>query len=288
MSVTDRRAVPPEMARARASGGPVRPRPGAEPARRGLTVQRREALLAAVLRAVLVLAVLAAWYAAGDDTRRASFPTPSRVMSSAADLTRSGELLPALFASNVALFWGYLAALVVGIALGAVMGVVPVIGRIARPYIVVLMAVPTIALLPLIQAIFGIDLLARVIVIFVFAFIFLALNTEIGVTSASPQLLEMSRSFGAGRWTRFSTIILPQAVPAVASGARLALGRAIAGMVLAELFLVSDGIGSLLAFYRSRMDSGAVFAIILCLILNGAMIMAVTRVLERRLTGERT
>lgn len=242
----------------------------------------RDRAITIALRAGLLVAALVVWQLVGDDSTRLALPTPSRAMSSLADLVSNGGLLGALATSNVALVLGYLLALVVGIPLGAGMGSLRWFGELARPYLVVLIAMPMIAMLPIIQVIFGIGLTSRVIVVFVFAFIYIALNTEVGVRSAAAELDEMGRSFGASRLERFVGIVLPQAFPAIMAGARLALGRAIAGMVLAEIFLVSDGVGSMLAYHRTRLDSGAVFAIIACLVLEGIVIMAAARTLERR------
>ncbi len=253
--------------------------------RRGLPRRTRDRATAIALRIGLLVVVLVAWQLLGDDSKRMAFPTPVRVATSWWRLVTENDLLRALADSNLALLIGYLLALVAGLLLGVVMGTVPIIGRIARPYLTIVIAIPMIAMLPVIQAIFGIELTARVVIVFVFSFVYFAMNTELGVRSAAPELLEMSRSLRATWWQRLTTIVLPQAVPAIAGGARLALGRGIAGMVLGELFLVSAGIGSMLSYFRARFDSGAVFAIALTLVLEGVLLMMLARWIEKRLVS---
>src|SRR4029079_5396087 len=96
-------------------------------------------------------------------------------------------------------------------------------------------------------------------------------------------ILEMARSFGAGRWQRLTKVVLPHAFPAIMAGARLGIGRGVVGMVIAELFLVSSGLGSLLSFYMARFDAGAVLSIALTMVLEGVVIMSAARWVERRL-----
>jgi NitT/TauT family transport system permease protein len=228
--------------------------------------------------------LLLAWQAIGDDTVRLRMPTVQRTISSWLDLTLNGDLVARLIESNVAMAIGYSLALVVGISIGLAMGLIPTLGVVARPYLLALIALPMIGILPLIQAVFGLGVTSRVIVVFVVAFIYVTINAEVGARTASPSLREMAHSFGADRRRMISEIILPQAFPSIMAGSRLGLERAIGGMVLAELFLSGAGIGSLLAFHRNRLDAGAVFAIALTLVLEGVILLALARRIERHVT----
>jgi ABC-type nitrate/sulfonate/bicarbonate transport system permease component len=236
------------------------------------------------LRLGLLVVLLVGWQLIGDDTVRLRMPTVARTVSSWWQLVVRGDLLRRLFDSNAAMIVGYTVALVVGIASGLAMGLVPRIGAIARPYLLALIALPMIGILPLIQAVFGLGLTARVVVVFVVAFIYVTLNAEVGARAASASLREMAHSFGASRWQMLREIVLPQAFPSIMAGTRLGLERAIGGMVLAELFLAGAGIGSLLSFHRNRLDAGAVFAIALTMVLEGVILLALARRIERHVT----
>jgi NitT/TauT family transport system permease protein len=67
------------------------------------------------------------------------------------------------------------------------------------------------------------------------------------------------------------------------AGARLGIGRGVVGMVIAELFLVSSGLGSILSFYMTRFDTGAVLAIALTMVLEGVVVIAIARRVEAAL-----
>ncbi len=259
-------------------------------ARRAVSV--REAAAAArtkalVLRLAVLATIIVAWQLVGDDSASIRMPTFTRTVASFWDLIITGELPYALLLSNVALLWGYLLALVVAIPLGIAMGTTDTARAVMTPYLTILLSTPLIAVLPVLQAIFGLGLATRVVVIFIFAFIYITVNTEVGVRSLSADLDEMTRSFGASRWQRLRMVVLPNALPAIMAGARLGIGRGVVGMVIAELFLVSSGLGSLLSFYMTRFDAGRVLAIALTMVLEGVVIIALARRVEQALVGNR-
>jgi ABC-type nitrate/sulfonate/bicarbonate transport system permease component len=238
------------------------------------------------LRLGILLVILAAWQAVGDDSARINMPTFTRTLIAFRDLIASGELPRALLDSNVALFWGYLLALAVSLPVGVAMGSIRAVRSLVHPYLIILLSTPLIAVLPILQAIFGLGLGTRIVVVFIFAFIYMTINTEVGVRAVPDDLLEMARSFGASRWRRLTRVVLPHAFPAIMAGARLGLGRGVVGMVIAELFLVSSGLGSMLSFYMARFDAGSVLAIALTMVLEGVVIIAIARQIERALARQ--
>jgi ABC-type nitrate/sulfonate/bicarbonate transport system permease component len=233
------------------------------------------------LRLGILLLLVAGWQLVGDDSARINMPTFTRTLAAFRDLIASGELPRALVASNVALFWGYLLALAISLPVGIAMGSLRAMRALINPYLIILLSTPLIAILPILQAIFGLGLGTRIVVVFIFAFIYMTINTEVGVRSVPDDLIEMARSFGASRWRRLTQVVLPHAFPAIMAGARLGLGRGVVGMVIAELFLVSSGLGSMLSFYMARFDAGSVLAIALTMVLEGIVVIAIARAVER-------
>lgn len=232
----------------------------------------------------LLAVIIAAWQAIGDDSASIALPTFMRTVRSFYELIVSGELPLAFFRSNIALFWGYLLALAVAIPLGIAMGSADTVRKLVNPYLMILISMPLITVLPILQLIFGLGLMTRVVVVFIFAIVYIALNTCVGVRSVPVDLQEMSRSFCASRRQQLFKVVLPHAFPAIMAGARLGLGRGIVGMVIAELFLMSEGLGSLLSFYMTRFDTGAVLAIALTMVLEGVVVISLARRVEAALT----
>lgn len=243
----------------------------------------KEKWLPFVLRFAILAAILIAWQMVGDDSRPIRMPTFARTLASFWAMLASGELPRALGQSNIGLFWGYLLAIAVAIPLGTVMGLVTTVRNVLNTYLLILLSTPLIALLPILQAVFGLGLETRVVVIFLFSFVYITINTMVGIRSVPADLVEMADSFGATRLQKLRMVILRHAFPAIMAGARLGLARAVVGMVIAELFLVSTGLGSLLSFYLQRFDAGAVLAIALTMVGQGIILIAIARRVETAL-----
>ena len=247
-------------------------------------LEKRTQAWALTLRVGILVVVIVTWQLIGDDSAQIRMPTFTRTVTSFWNMIVSGDLPYALVQSNIALFWGYLLALSISIPLGIAMGSFDLVRKVINPYLMILLSMPLIAVLPVLQAIFGLGLGTRIVVVFIFAFIYITLNTAVGVRSVPADLEEMARSFGASRRQKLLKIVLPHAFPAIMAGARLGLGRGVVGMVIAELFLVSSGLGSLLAFYMTRFDTGGVLAIALTMVLEGVVVIALARKVEAALT----
>jgi len=95
----------------------------------------------------------------------------------------------------------------------------------------------------------------------------------------------MARSFGAREIDVFFKIILPAAMPAIMAGVRLGMGRAVKGMVTAEMLLTLTGIGALVMQYGSAFATDALFAVILTILIIAMITMKLVQLVDRRLTG---
>lgn len=236
------------------------------------------------LRLGILVVLIVAWQLVGNDSAMIKMPTFTRTLAAFWRMLVSWQLPNALLQSNIALVCGYGLGLVVAIPLGVLMGTIDLVRKVINPYLMILLSIPLISVLPILQTIFGLGLGTRIVVVFLFSFVYVAMNTMVGVRSLPADLAEMSRSFGATRMQRLTKVILPHAFPAIMAGARLGLGRGVVGMVIAELFLVSSGLGSLLSYYMTRFDTGAVLAVALTMVLEGVVLMALARRLEAVLT----
>ena len=128
----------------------------------------------------------------------------------------------------------------------------------------------------------------RVWIVFLFAFVIIAINTTAGVRSVDPVLTEMARSFGARESELFLKVILPAATPMIMAGIRLGMGRAVLGMVTSEMILAVVGFGAMLMTFGASFNSPALFATILTDRLARRRLAVADSYLDRRLTPWRT
>ena len=236
------------------------------------------------LRGASLVAFLALWQWAAWVPVSFNFPTPWATLVSLADLLRSGALMQATATSLQSLALGLGAAIVVGVPLGLVMGVVRGFGRVARVYIDLLIALPTAALIPLVILSFGISIVSSAVIVFVFSAPFITMNAYGGVRDTRPRLVEMARAFGASWFQLFSRVVVPSALPMIVAGMRLGLSRAFLGLIVAELLLSPFGLGKLIISSRSMFEHDKMFAtVVWTLILSGAALALLARLETRML-----
>lgn len=246
-------------------------------------LQRRAALGRAAIRLVSLLIVLGGWEYFGRQTNPILFTYPTAVSQAAVKMIASGELWKYLSQSLIVLFAGLGLASVFGIALGLAMARFRVIDIALDTYITALYSIPSVALVPVLVLWFGFEITAKTAVVFLFTFFPIVINTYQGVKNVDERLLEVGRAFRCGERDLWLHIVLPAALPFIVAGLRLAIGRGLIGMVLADLYTAITGIGYLIARYASTYRTDAMFVPIVTLGLLGISLTSLLRFVERRI-----
>jgi ABC-type nitrate/sulfonate/bicarbonate transport system permease component len=236
-----------------------------------------------LIRLASLTVVLAAWQWFGAEINPALFTTPSAVAHAAVGMIASGELWTYLWPSLVVLAIGLILASLVGVALGLLLARYWVIDVAFGVYITFLYSIPTVALVPLIVLWAGYETTAKVIILFLFAFFPMAINTYQGVKNVDPRLIEVGRSFRCSERQLWTNIVLPGALPFILTGLRLAVGRGLIGMVLADLYTAVSGIGYLIARAAGTYQVDKMFVPIVTLGILGVVLTALLHVLEMKL-----
>jgi len=244
--------------------------------------RRRRTLLTLLIRVVSVVAVLALWQYVGSGIDPVLFTTPAAVAQAAYGMIVSGELWNYLWPSLVIFAAGLTIAAVVGVATGLALARFWVIDVAFGVYITFLYSIPAVALVPLIVLWAGFESTAKIIVLFLFAFFPMAINTYQGVKNVDPRLIEVGRSFRCSERQLWANIVLPGALPFIVTGLRLAVGRGLIGMVLADQYTAISGIGYLIVRTAATYQVDKMFVPIVTLGILGITLTALLRVLERR------
>lgn len=231
-----------------------------------------------------LLAGVVVWELAGRLAGIRFLPPLSKVLLAGMDLIASGQVLTHLAASLLSLLLGYGLAVILGLAVGGVMGRWQTLEYVLSPYLNGFLATPKIVLLPVLYTFFGLSRLVQVAVIFLSAFFVIVLNTMRGVQTVDPTYVEMAQAFGANRQQLLRKVLLPGALPLAMAGLRLAIGHAVKAMVTGEMFITVFGIGALLRLYGGRFDAEKVYAVLLVVIAVGLACSYVVQAVERRLT----
>ena len=232
---------------------------------------------------ILSLAVL--WEVTGQIMDSTLIPPLSRIGAAWWKLLASGKLAANLTLSLTTLAAGFFLAVAIGIVIGLLMGRFRAVEHFLDLYVNVLMSAPTTAFVPVLIMWFGLGVESRIAVVFLFAVFVIIINTMTGVKQVDSVLVEMARSFGAKEKEIFFKIILPAAMPAIMAGVRLGMGRAVKGMVTAEMLLTLTGIGAMIMQYGSSFATDSLFAVILTILIIAMITMRAVQWLDRRLTG---
>lgn len=206
---------------------------------------------------------------------------PSLIGAGFIDLIDSGDLAHDLSVSAVPFFYGFGAAVLVGVPLGIVMGWRKCVGYALDPLMTVFYASPLVALAPLVVIFFGVGVFGKAMIIFflsVFPFVF---NTYAGVRSVDPLLVNVVRSLGGGEWDLYRKVIFPSVLPYVVAASRIAVGRALIGVLVGEFFAASEGIGYAISRFGDIFALDRMFACIITVMAIAVMLTEGIRFAER-------
>jgi NitT/TauT family transport system permease protein len=235
------------------------------------------------LRAASVLATLAVWEWYGRGINPIFFSYPTAIVVAVPELITSGELPKALLASLAPFAVGWAAAITLGIAVGLLMGRYRALDALLDAQVTALYSTPTVALIPLFILWLGLGFPAKVAIIFLSAFFPVAVNAYGGVKSVPPDLIDVGRVERAREDQIFRKIIVPASLPFVMTGIHLSVGRAVVGMVVAEMFTAITGLGGSIVRYSSLYRMDRLLVVVIVLAAMGILLTHFTRWLERRL-----
>lgn len=235
-------------------------------------------------RLIALLIFLAIWQIYAEFSGGLLIPTVPKTAAALLELLGSSELWSALYVSNQALVLGFGISVVVGVPVGVLLGRFPTAEKYTNVYLNILLVTPMAAIIPLLVMSVGFGLASRVILVTVFAIVMVIVNARAGVRQVDPSLIQMARSFGASEATIWRRILIPGALPAIMTGVRLGLGRAVTGMVIVELLMVSVALGRLILQYRGMFQAASLYAVIIVILAEALILITAVGWLERRFT----
>ncbi|MDB5598478.1 MAG: nitrate transporter permease [Xanthobacteraceae bacterium] len=214
--------------------------------------------------------------------------TPTQIVVEIVRLARNGELQQHILVSAAEFSIGVVFAIFLGIGVGFAMASNKFAKRALGPWVAAFYATPTIAISPLIILWAGIDIWSKVIVVVINSIFPMIINTEAGLRSTDRQLIDAARCFGCSRLQIFWKVSLPSAVPFVFAGIKLAIGRGLVAVVVAELFGSRAGLGFLLAQASDAFNMPLLFVAVTILAVTGMTLTWLVGMLERLLMPWRT
>ena len=214
--------------------------------------------------------------------------SPTQVVVALKNWTFSGVLFRDLGISLWELGIAFVASALVGIPLGVAMGWSRSAEYALDPFIWVLYSMPLVSFWPLFIIWLGIGTKTIMALAFLFSVVQVVINTMAGVRSIDPVLIRCARSFNARTIDLFFKFTLPGALLMIIAGLRLAVGRALIGVVIGELFSSNAGLGFHISYFGARLRFADVFAGLFMVVAVGICSTQVIRIVETRLTQWKT
>jgi ABC-type nitrate/sulfonate/bicarbonate transport system permease component len=227
--------------------------------------------------------ILLVWELVGPTIDPIFFTYPSKIAQAFVTLMLNGELPYYLLQSLEVLLYGLGFAILIGIPLAVAMARVRKLDWALDLPLTAFYATPMVALVPILVLWFGIYLQAKVIVVFLFAVFPIIINTYQGVRECDKNLLEVAKSFRASERGMWQDVLLPFALPYIAAGIRLAIGRGLVGMVIAEFYTTISGLGFMVTKYANVFEMDKTFVPVVTLMILGVSLTALLKSLERRI-----
>lgn len=210
-------------------------------------------------------------------------PSPAVVFDGIRDIIKDGSLFENFRVSIARFLTGYLAAVLVGVIFGLLLGWNKRVWSFVDPVIQVLRPVSPIAWFPFIVLWFGIGDAPAVVTIFVAAFYPILLSAVSGVRNVDGIYMKVANNFGIKQPALLFKIILPSAFPLIANGLHLALGSAWVFLVAGEMVGAQSGLGFMIIDARNSLRSDLVLAGIIIIGFLGLLLDRFIGLLENRI-----
>lgn len=247
---------------------------------------RRKTL--AVLKALVVPVVLIIiWQIGGSQgwIKTTAISTPAKIIAKMVEMIQKGSLQKNILISLKRVIIGFVIGAGLGILLGTVLGVFKSINSYLRLIMDLLRPVPVIVWVPVLILWIGIGEGTKVIVIAIGTFWPVFLNVMDGVMNVNQKYLEVATIFCKDRRDTIFKVILPAAVPYLLSGIRIASGNALMGVVGAEMFASSSGLGYMVTFFREMNQPASMMVGVLMIAILGALVNLVIQKLNKKNMG---
>jgi NitT/TauT family transport system permease protein len=206
-------------------------------------------------------------------------PPPSTIVIAMGQ--NPGQLLSSSWASLEEILIGLAASIVIGIPIAVLIASFKIFERAVYPLLVASQVIPKVALAPLFLIWFGFDLTPKVVLVFLISVFPIVINTAIGLGGIPIEKLYLARSMGAGSMTTLFRFRLPQALPEIFGGIKIATTLAVIGAVVGEFVSANAGLGYLIMLGNSHLNASLMFTAIVALTIIGVVLFVIVGIVER-------
>jgi NitT/TauT family transport system permease protein len=237
-------------------------------------------------RRVPMMASLLVWFALWELIGRLDLifliPPFTAVIAAGLEMLPTTSFERAVAITLHAFLIGMACSLVVGIAIGVLMGRIRAVGDVLGMWVNIFESSPLTAVIPVLMAVLGFGQTTVIVTVFLFSVWVIALDTQVGVRQVNPSLVEMARSFGASRVQLYGKILVLAALPEILAGVRLGLIRGVKGVVIGQLLIAIIGVGELFELYSRSFLMAHFWALIILVFAFAFVLSELVGLIERK------
>lgn len=234
-----------------------------------------------MIRTISIIIAIAIWEYFGRSANPLLGTYPSAIFAAAITMLTEGRLLTALVESSQPFVAGYVAAAIVGIPIGLLLGRYRILEAGLGIYVTAGYATPLIALVPLMILWFGLGFMVKAVIVFLLSFFPICLNTWFGVKAVPKTLIEVGTAFCAPQSQIMRGIVLPATIPYIMAGLRLGIGKAVIGIVIAEFQTAISGLGGIIITSANAFRTAEMFVPIVLIMVLAVVLTELVGLLEK-------
>jgi ABC-type nitrate/sulfonate/bicarbonate transport system permease component len=225
----------------------------------------------------------ALWEVIGQSELTVAIVPASEVLPDLWDQLTTGDLIEATFGTLEIAAVGWVISAVIGLLVGLLIGLSRPWADVLDPIVNAMLSAPIAMFIPVIAVYLGLEFKAKVVGVVLFCVFIIIVNTATGIREVPPSGVEMARAFGTNRRRIYMRIIFPWASPYIITGLRLAVGRAVEGAILFDLFLRAENLGLVIRNATGTFDLSVLLGSVFFITVLAAGLMGVARIIEWRL-----
>ncbi|HZP79495.1 MAG TPA: ABC transporter permease [Pseudolabrys sp.] len=206
-------------------------------------------------------------------------PPPSDILATATQ--KFSVLVKMSVVTSYEFVLGFLLAAVIGVPLGAIIVYARPVELTFYPLLVAFQTIPKAAIAPVLIVWLGTGITSKILIAFAISFFPIVVDTIIGLRSTQPETIYVVRAMGGSQFQVFWHVRLPNALPAIFGGLKVASTLAVIGAIVGEFVSSDSGIGYLLLVANGELDTRLVFACVLVLTVLGLVFFFVIDALEK-------
>ncbi len=176
---------------------------------------------------------------------------------------------------------GFLISGLVGVVLGILVVWSEFLKRSILPFLVFLNSLPKIAVAPLFMIWFGYGILPNILIVFLISFFPVVINTATGLVAVEEDLLDLVNYLHATKWQKMRKIQLPNSLPYIFSGLKIAATTAVTGAIVGEFVASDKGLGSVIIASQTTLATPVIFGSLILITLIGMLLFGFVGIMER-------